>query len=309
MRIHFMTTGLLVGLCLFGFNGCDREPASKYRPEHVHVHLEEGPNGGHIIEIGAKAHHAELVHDDATHKVGIYVLDGHAKKTKPLEGGTVVINVSEDGTPSQYELLPVPQTGETEDNSSYYEIVSEPLCKIVCGESEAKSVQARVSIKIGDRPYVGIIETSAHDHEHGHEHEGEHEEKPAAEPGAEPPAEPVTEPAAEPGAEPATEPSAEPATEPAAEPVNEPSTEPATEPATEPSAEPVGEPSAEPADEPDAEPATEPSAEPATEPSAEPEGEAGGEPATEPSAEPASESSAEPATEPSAEPAAEEATE
>jgi hypothetical protein len=265
MRIQFITTGLLMSVCLFGLNGCGKKPTAAERiQEHSHEHLEEGPHGGHIIEIGAKEHHAELVHDEASHKVGIYVLDGQAQADTPIEirEKAVLINVAEDGVASQYELLASTPGSETagppSGKSSYFEIVSEPLCKVVCGESAAKNVKARVSIQIGERPYVGMIETG--EHEHGHEHEGEHGEEHAAEPGAEPAVEPAAEPAAEPSAEPAAEPAVEPAAEPSAEPATEP-TEPAAEPATEPSTEPAAEPSTEPA----AEPVTEPASEPGTE--------------------------------------------
>ena len=246
MRFQFFTTGLLTSICLFGLNGCGKGPAGSEAgaPGHAHdhVHEEEGPHGGHIIEIGAKDHHAELVHDEASHKVGVYVLDGDAITATPIEAESVNINVAEDGVSSQYVLPPVPQSGDADGTSSYFELVSEPLCKVVCGESEAKSVQARVSIKIGERPYVGLIETGAHDHDHGHgehgaehtdehaeehgdehadeqgeKHDAEHDEEPATEPGAEPAAEPTTEPTAEPVAEPGTEPAAEPSAEQGAE--------------------------------------------------------------------------------------------
>jgi hypothetical protein len=253
MRIQLFTTGLVIGICLIGLNGCYKSPAGSEPGmpggAHDHVHLEEGPHGGHIIEIGAKDHHAELVHDEGTHKVGIYVLEGDAKTSSPIEAKTVVINVAEDGVASQFELPAVPQSGDGENMSSYYEIVSEPLCKIVCGESEAKSVQARVSIKIGERPYVGLIETAPHDHDHGHAHEGEHAEEHAdgheEMHDAEHADEHAEEKGTEPSAAPTSEPGAEPATEPSAEPGNEPAAEPA-QPGTESAAAPGGEAAAEP---------------------------------------------------------------
>jgi hypothetical protein len=270
MRIQFITTSLLVSICLLNLNGCTKKPAPV---EEVgeHVHEDAGPHGGHVIEIGAKSHHAELVHDEATNRVGIYVLDGEALKSTPIETTTVMVNVAEDGAPSQYELAAMPQSGEADGTSSYFEIVSEPLSKIVSGESAAKSVQARVSIQIGERPYVGMIDTMPHDHdhahegEHGEEHAGEDADAPVVEPGAEPTAEPGAAPAVEPATEPAAEPSAEPAAEPSEEPAADPAAEPGAEPATEPAVEPEGEPAAEPAAEPSAEPATEPAAEPAAE--------------------------------------------
>jgi hypothetical protein len=176
MRIPILTTCVLTAICLFGLNGCGQRPAEgeKAGDEHAHedehAHDDEGPHGGHIIELGTEDHHAELTHDDATHKVGIYLLGSDAKTAAPIEAASVTINVSADGVPSQYDLPAVPQAGEAGGQSSYFEIESEPLCEIVSGESDVKNTQARVSFKIGEKPYVGLIETAPHDHDHGHEH-------------------------------------------------------------------------------------------------------------------------------------------
>jgi len=174
MRIQIFTTGVLMGLCLFGLNGCGKGPTGgetagdEHAHDDEHAHGVEGPHGGHIIELGTEDHHAELTHDETTHKVGIYLLGSDAKTAAPIEAESVTINVSTDGVPSQYVLPAVPQAGEAGGQSSYFEIESEPLCDVVCGESEAKSTQARVSLTIGGKPYVGLIETAPH--EHGHEH-------------------------------------------------------------------------------------------------------------------------------------------
>jgi hypothetical protein len=179
MRFHFSTAMMLMALCLFATNGCGEGPAGgsaeKGADEHghdEHAHDEEGPHGGHIIELGAQKHHAELTHDEESHKVGVYILGEDAKTAAPIEAKSVMINVSADGVPSQFELPAVPQADQSGGQTSYFEIVSEPLCKIVCGESEAKSTQARLSLNIDGKPYVGLIETAPHehDHDHGHDH-------------------------------------------------------------------------------------------------------------------------------------------
>jgi hypothetical protein len=154
--------------------GCNQGPADATSSDsttagaHNHAHAEEGPHGGHIIELGADNHHAELTHDEASHLVGVYILDGAAKELAPIESESVTINVALDGEPTQYILPAVAQEGE--GGASYFEIVSEPLCKIVCGESEAETTTARVSITINGKPYIGIIETDPHEHDHGHGH-------------------------------------------------------------------------------------------------------------------------------------------
>ncbi len=174
MRTEIAVKLVLIGLCLVGLNGCGKERpggSAVGGAGDEHAHADEGPHGGHIIELGTEEHHAELTHDDATHKVGIYLLGSDAKTAAPIEAESVTINVSADGVPNQYVLPSVPQTGESAGKTSYFEIVSEPLCDIVAGESAAKSTQARLSLSIGGKPYVGLIETAPHDHDHGHGHD------------------------------------------------------------------------------------------------------------------------------------------
>jgi len=177
-NLFSITRSLLIVVALTGFSGCGKKPApaggdhaeAGHDHDHgdAHDHAAEGPHGGHIIELGVENYHAELSHDDATHKIGVYLLGSDAKTAAPIDAPSVTINVAVDGTPTQYTLPATPQSGEAAGKASYFELVSEPLCKIVCGESESKNTTARLSITIDNKPYVGIIETEPH--EHGHEH-------------------------------------------------------------------------------------------------------------------------------------------
>jgi hypothetical protein len=161
---------------MFAVGGCNRGPADSTTADntaadaHDHAHAEEGPHGGHIIELGAPNHHAELTHDDASHRIGVYILDGAAKAAAPIPEESVTINAAEDGESTAYVLPAVPQPGDGEGAASYFEIDSEELCKIICGDSEAERTTARISITIGGKPFIGIIETEPHDHDHNHDH-------------------------------------------------------------------------------------------------------------------------------------------
>lgn len=185
MRIQLSAVGMLVGLCMIGLGGCggqsgaEKEHAEAEHAHDEHAHEVEGPHGGHIIELGSEKLHAELTHDEATHKVSVYILGSDVKTAAPIAAKEVNINIAEDGKASQFVLPAVPQAGESDGKPTYFELVSEPLCKIVCGESEAKNVRASLSFRDGEDPFVGIIETAPHEHEHEHEHEGEHSDKDA----------------------------------------------------------------------------------------------------------------------------------
>jgi hypothetical protein len=174
--LSIVAQSALVAIWMFAASGCSQSPtaATSAKTEHEHAHEVEGPHGGHIIELGAPNHHAELTHDEQSHRIGVYLLDGSAKAAAPIAAESITINVSIDGTSTPYMLPAVAQPGDAEGKSSYFEIDSEPLCKIVCGESEAENINARISIPIDGKPFVGIIDTDPHEHDHGHDHGHEH---------------------------------------------------------------------------------------------------------------------------------------
>ena len=133
--------------------------------EHEHGHAAEGPHGGHIVELGEEEYHAEVTHDDTTHSVGVYLLDGAAKDAASSETMSVTINCIVNGQPMQFTLPAAPQPGDPAGQSSHFELVSEALCDA----SDAPNSSARLNVTIGGKPYVGEIE--AHEHEQDHAHE------------------------------------------------------------------------------------------------------------------------------------------
>jgi hypothetical protein len=168
---------LLSCVFLLGLAGCGSNRAgTSATASHDHSHAQAGPHDGHIIELGSPTHHAELTHDDESHTIGVYLLDGSAKELAPIEAESVTINVAVDGKNTPYVLPAAPRPEDPAGKTSYFELVSEPLCAVVCGESESADTTARVSITIDGKPFVGIIETAPHDHghDHGHGHDHDH---------------------------------------------------------------------------------------------------------------------------------------
>jgi hypothetical protein len=150
--------------CLTGCGQSPRHDAhvAAHEEHDGHDHNELGPHGGALIELGSDSYHAELLHDDDTHAVTVYLLDGTAKR--PAAAGQlpqhVLLNVMIGSTPQQYSLPRV------EDNR--YSTKDESLCDSLCGNDNAR---ARLNATIGGKTFVGNIEPHAHDgHEHGHAH-------------------------------------------------------------------------------------------------------------------------------------------
>ena len=191
----FTACGLLA-MCLVGLASCGKsktsapaggQTAAGHAHDHGHTHGHDhghshhhghdhghGPHGGHIIELGSEDYHAELTHDEASHRVGVYLLGGDAATAAPIDAASLTIYVPADGEPAQYDMPAVPQPGEAAGQSSYFELASEPLHAVVSGQSQSANVEVRVSIMIDGMPHVGIIETEElrHDHPalHSHHH-------------------------------------------------------------------------------------------------------------------------------------------
>jgi hypothetical protein len=47
---------------------------------HAHDHGEEGPHGGHLVDLEPRGVHAEWTHDDDSHQITVYLDDFDAEK-------------------------------------------------------------------------------------------------------------------------------------------------------------------------------------------------------------------------------------
>ncbi len=138
--------------------------------EGGHSHPSEGPHGGHILKFGSADYHAELVHDEQSGAVAVYILDSGAKVATPVEALELIINVRKDGEAKQYRLAAAPEEGETGGKSSRFRTEDRAL-----GDALHAGAEARLVAKIGGRSYNAAIE-HGHDHAHGghgHSHSGD----------------------------------------------------------------------------------------------------------------------------------------
>jgi len=156
---------------VLGFLGCGKPAATEPTHaddghDHDHAHAAEGPHGGHILEFGTEDHHAELTHSEDTHRIGVYLLGSDAKTVKPIEAASVTINVAIDGQPYQYVLPATDRPGEDIAKGSYFEVTSQSLCDLICGELEVAKARAELRVDIGGVPHTATIEIEPHGHEH-----------------------------------------------------------------------------------------------------------------------------------------------
>ncbi len=127
-------------------------------------HPERGPHQGRLIELGREEYHAELIHDDASHRVTIYLLDAAALGPTAVSEPEVLVNLVVDGTPRQFKLPAASQPGDPSGSSSRFELVSEALCEAL----DQATTTGRLSATIAGRPYSGDLAHAARDHDHDH---------------------------------------------------------------------------------------------------------------------------------------------
>lgn len=170
-----------LGAAAFAFAGCNKpsapsgsgtgteEHAHEHGDEHEgHAHTEaedhghgaKGPHGGDLIELGAGEIHAELVHDDSTKSVVVYLLDKSASKALAISADHVVINVVHDGKGQQFDLQADPEDGNATGTSSRFAASNGELV----GDLDHEHGGAELVIEADGKQYRGKV-----DHHHDHE--------------------------------------------------------------------------------------------------------------------------------------------
>ena len=145
--------------------GAKKQVAGKgHSHEHDCDHVEKGPHGGQVFDLGG-TYHAELVHDEKSHRIGVYLLDAEARESIAIAEQQVVINAMVEGKPATFELQAAPLSGESNGQSSHFESTDESLFHAVMEEHDSKS---RLRASIDGKQFVAeIAPCEEHDHEGG----------------------------------------------------------------------------------------------------------------------------------------------
>lgn len=174
MKTIFTRFTLASSLLSIGLMGCADEPTpsgpeTSGPPDTVdshagHAHPSEGPHHGGLIELGNEEYHAELLHDETTGTVTIYILDGTAKTQVPIEATEIMINAKHDGKPEQFSLTATPDSSDPAGKSSKFVSNDKELAMHL----DEEGAEPRLVLTINGKSYRGLIE---HDHDHaGHDH-------------------------------------------------------------------------------------------------------------------------------------------
>ncbi|QDT92721.1 hypothetical protein [Gimesia algae] len=178
---YFTVTLCVVGLTLVGcdsgieqgtksFDEAAPEDVTMEDQDHGHDHPSEGPHHGSLIELGKEAYHAELVHDEKSGAITIYILDGAAKASVPSTAESVQVNVKHDGKGQQFTLAAAPEQGDPEGKSSKFTTQDKTLGELL----DEKDTTARLVLEIDGKSFTGEIDAHDHDHDHGHDEKHAH---------------------------------------------------------------------------------------------------------------------------------------
>ena len=174
MSGFYRALGCCAGLALLTLNAMpgtralaeDKKPAAKKpatKTEHDHEHAAQGPHKGALIELGEEEYHGEIVLDEKTHLVTIYLLGSNAKDAVSVEATEVVINLKHGDKPEQFKLKSAPQTTDPKGKSSRFLVKDEELV------DDLHHAQAQLRVKIAGKSFIGKIVIGDHDHA-GHDH-------------------------------------------------------------------------------------------------------------------------------------------
>jgi len=185
MKLFIMALSIVASITLVGCGDSPKSSGSSAHADHDehadhdghdhsghdhsdHGHAEEGPHQGSLIELGNEAYHAEMVHDEATGTVTVYLLDSAAKTSVPIDATELLVNLTHDSAAEQFKLAANPQENDPEGKSSRFVSTDAELVE----DLDLEGVEAKLVTTIAGKQYRGDIH---HDHE-GHQHgEGEHD--------------------------------------------------------------------------------------------------------------------------------------
>ena len=120
--------------------GCAREEETHEHQQEEHQHLHEAAYGGTLIELGEHAAQAELVLDNESGTVTVYLWDSCV--SKPARSKQIALRV-EFGEDLIVDLEPVanPLTGETFGDTSKFEAQSDRLKGFEPGQGKLGAIE------------------------------------------------------------------------------------------------------------------------------------------------------------------------
>jgi len=159
----------MCGIFLVGCSGpvdVDRQATNVAADDghnHAHSHAQTGPHGGHLVELGNEAYHAEWLHEDDSGLVTVYILDSAIEQEVPIAASQISIGVKIGDTDSQHLLAAV--NPSKDGQTAQFELSNKSLIEAL--KLAGQGAEATVRLEIDGKPYAGQFEYEDHS---GHNH-------------------------------------------------------------------------------------------------------------------------------------------
>lgn len=128
----------------------------------AHGHVEVGPHKGMLIELGEEEYHAELLVDENTHTVSIFLLDGAGKNNFAIPAKEITVTLKHDGKPESFKLKAKPQKSDSVGMSSMFTLKDEEFVD----DLHHKGSDPRLMLTINGKSYAAKIELNHKDGDH-----------------------------------------------------------------------------------------------------------------------------------------------
>lgn len=133
--------------------------------DHSHQHSDTGPHGGRLIDLGHNhKYHAELVQNNATETVTLYVLNTNMRELAISELA-IFVNLTTGGKTTAYEMLAAGDRLST--NHSRFESTDKQLFQAL---ETPGDITGKVRVRIQGVAYVGRIAYHDPSHEGSKQH-------------------------------------------------------------------------------------------------------------------------------------------
>ncbi len=127
-----------------------------------HAHGAHGPNGGHLEHFDSTGDHFEWAHDDATHKLTIFL-------EEIVSAGAKVESVKVDViSGAETKSFTLEKENDAKIAGSVFSLASEELMTLLeASGTDAKGVQSKLIATIDGKEQMALLK---HEDEHGHKH-------------------------------------------------------------------------------------------------------------------------------------------
>lgn len=128
-----------------------------------------GPHDGHLVVFGNEAYHGEIVFNEESGELTVYIIGPDARSPHPISEAQVAVRLELNGEEVELTLPASPESGEEEGMSSRFVLAREDVPE---GIQDAEDLHGSIVAVIEGEEYTGTI---SHDHGDEHAHEHSHE--------------------------------------------------------------------------------------------------------------------------------------